>query len=107
MSKHGIDLLKRRLRDKISGLQSDTETVKARLDDEKYIQANLKRCREKLCSKLEDSFTQLYKMLEGRKQELEGKADALFSHHSQVVTKQNEAMHECLCSVNKVRRNHV
>lgn len=97
-----MDLLKRRLRDKISGLQNDTETFKARLDDEKRMQANLKRCKEKLSTKLEGSFTQLYRILEHYKQELDGKVDALFSHHRQAVTKQNKALRECLGSVNKV-----
>jgi len=102
MSKQGIDVLKRRLRDKISGLQNDTETVKARLDNEKYIQANLKRCEEKLNEKLEGSFTQLYEILEQYKQELGGKVNTLFSHHRQAIAKQNKALHVCLASVNKV-----
>lgn len=103
MSKHGIDLLKGRLRDKISGLQSDAETVKVRLENEEQIQANLKRCEEKLTTKLEESFTLLYKMLEQHKKELNSKVDALFYHQKQVITKQNGALHKCLTSVNKVR----
>ena len=103
MSRHGIDLLKGRLRDKISGLQNDAETVKARLEDEEHIQANLKRCEEKLSTKLEESFTLLYKMLEQYKKELNSKVDALFCYQRQVITKQNGALHECLASVNKVR----
>lgn len=106
MSKHGIDLLKRRLRDKISGLQSDTETIKARLesDNDKLIQANLKRCEEKLNAKLEASFTRLYEILEQYKREFHGKVDSLFSHHRQTITNQNKAVNECLASVNKVPR---
>ena len=107
MSKHGIDLLKRRLRDKVSGLQSDSENVQARLGNDESIQANLKRCEEKLTTKLEGSFTELYKMLEQYKQELNGRVNVLFSHHRQAITKQNEALQECLGGVNKVRTYHV
>ena len=102
MSKHGIDLLKRRLRDKISDLKSDAESVKARLEDEEQIQANLKRCEEKLSAKLEESFTQLYKKLEQCKQELNGKVDTLFRHHGRAITEQNGTLHVCLDSVKKV-----
>ena len=102
MSKHGIDLLKRRLGDKISDLQSDAETVRARLENEEHVQTNLKRCEEKLNTKLEKSFTQLYKMLEQYKKELNGKVNTLFCHHRRVIMKQNGALHECLASVNKV-----
>lgn len=107
MSKYGIDLLKRRLRDKISGLQSDTKSVKARLDNDERIKANLKRCEEKLSTKLEASFAQLYKILEQYKQELNGRVDVLFSHHREAIRRQNDALHECLGRVNKVSTYHV
>lgn len=107
MSKHGVDVLKQRLRNKISDLQSDAEAIKGRLEDEKRIQANLKRCQEKLSAKLDASFTRLYEILERYKQEFNGKVNSLFSHHRRAVAKENKALDECLASVNKVRTNHV
>ena len=97
-----MESLKRRIRDKITNLQSDAETVKARLKDEELIQTNLERCEEKLSTKLEESFTKLYEMLEQCKQELTDKVDALFFRQRRAITKQNAALQECLASVNKV-----
>ena len=95
-------MLKRRVRDKITNLQSDAETVKARLKDKELVQTNLKRCEEKLSTKLEESFAKLYEMLEQHKQDLTDKVDALFCRQRRAIIKQNAAFHECLASVNKV-----
>ena len=107
MSKHGVEVLKKRLRDKVSDLQCNSESVKARLDNDESIQAKLKQCEDKLTTRLEGSFAQLYKIIEQYKEELNGRVDVLFSHHRKAITKQSEAFQECLGGVDKVRMYHV
>ena len=53
MSKHGVEVLKKQLRGKITDFQNDSKSVKAHLDSDESIQARLKQCEDKLTTKLE------------------------------------------------------
>ena len=62
-----MEVLKRRLKDKVSEIQRDATTIQIRLDEQARLQTSLDRWRQKLQADLDRAFSHLHELIEGRK----------------------------------------
>jgi len=99
-----MEVLKRRLKDKVSEIQRDAATVQVRLDEQARLQTILDRWRQKLQADLDRAFSHLHELIEQRKKELTTKVDKVIASGRRAFTQQNTNCNSCLVSVDKVSK---
>ena len=97
-----MEVLKKRLTDKVSEIQRDASTVQSRLDEQARLQTSLDRWKQKLQVDLDQAFSRLQELIERRKQELTNKVDKMIAEGRRMFTQQNSNCRDCLASVDKV-----
>ena len=97
-----MEVLKRRLRDKVSEIQRDASTIQTRLDEQARLQASLDRWRQKLQTDLDQAFTNMHDLIERRKQELSRKIDEMIGSGRRTYMEQNTNCRGCLAGVIEV-----
>ncbi|XP_065909710.1 uncharacterized protein [Dysidea avara] len=96
-----MEVLKKRLTDKVSEIQRDASTVQSRLDEQARLQTSLDRWKQKLQVDLDQAFSRLQELIERRKQELTNKVDKMIAEGRRMFTQQNSNCRDCLASVDK------